>query len=324
MAETTVYADGQPIALDIAMQAAQWLTTLMDGDATAAQRQAWRTWRDAHPDHDRAWRHIEQVSGNFQELDARASRQALARQPTARRQGLRALIWLAAFGATGWFASRSDTAHTLLADVSTGATRRHITLADGTALHLNVHTAVNLRYTASGRLLQLVRGEIHVATAQEHRTPYRPFVVETTHGRALALGTRYVVRKDDDRTMVAVEQGRVRLTPRDGGGAAVIVGAGQGAGMTNNQVLPVRASGPEAWAWRQGLLLADAMRLRDFIHELSRYRSGVIACDDAVGDLRISGVYPLADTDAVLRALPEALPVRVQYRTPYWVQLQAK
>mgnify|MGYP001096544758 FL=1 len=324
MAETTVYADGQPIALDIAMQAAQWLTTLMDDDATAAQRQAWRTWRDAHPDHDRAWRHIEQVSGNFQELDARASRQALARQPTARRQGLRALIWLAAFGATGWFASRSDTAHTLLADVSTGATRRHITLADGTALHLNVHTAVNLRYTASGRLLQLVRGEIHVATAQEHRTPYRPFVVETTHGRALALGTRYVVRKDDDRTMVAVEQGRVRLTPRDGGGAAVIVGSGQGAGMTNNQVLPVRASGPEAWAWRQGLLLADAMRLRDFIHELSRYRSGVIACDDAVGDLRISGVYPLADTDAVLRALPEALPVRVQYRTPYWVQLQAK
>lgn len=323
MAETTVYADGQPIALDIAMQAAQWLTTLMDGDATVAQRQAWRTWRDAHPDHDRAWRHIEQVSGNFQELDARASRQALARQPTARRQGLRALVWLAAFGATGWFASRSDTAHTLLADVSTGATRRQITLEDGTALHLNVHTAVNLRYTASGRLLQLVQGEIHVATAQEHRMPYRPFLVETTHGRALALGTRYLVRKDDDRTMVAVEQGRVRLTPRDGG-AAVIVAAGQGAGMTNNQVLPVRAVGPEAWAWRQGLLLADSMRLRDFIHELSRYRSGFIACDDAVGDLRISGVYPLADTDAVLRSLPDALPVRVQYRTPYWVQLQAK
>jgi len=323
MAETTVYADGQPIALDIAMQAAEWLTTLMDGDATVAQRQAWRAWRAAHPDHDRAWRHIEQVSGNFQELDARASRQALARQPTARRQGLRALVWLAAFGATGWFASRSDTAHTLLADVSTGATRRQITLEDGTALHLNVHTAVNLRYTASGRLLQLVQGEIHVATAQEHRTPYRPFLVETTHGRALALGTRYVVRQDDDQTMVAVEQGRVRLTPRDGG-AAVIVAAGQGAGMTNNQVLPVRAIGPEAWAWRQGLLLADAMRLRDFIHELSRYRSGFIVCDDTVSDLRISGVYPLSDTDAVLRSLPDALPVRVQYRTPYWVQLQAK
>lgn len=323
MAETTVYADGQPIALDIAMQAAEWLTTLMDGDATAAQRQAWCAWRDAHPDHDRAWRHIEQVSGNFQELDARASRQALARQPTARRQGLRALVWLAAFGATGWFASRSDTAHTMLADVSTGATRRQITLADGTVLHLNVHTAVNLRYTASGRLLQLVQGEIHVATAQEHGTPYRPFLVETTHGRALALGTRYVVRKDDDQTMVAVEQGRVRLTPRDGG-AAVIIAAGQGAGMTTGQVLPLRAIGPEAWAWRQGLLLADAMRLRDFIHELSRYRSGFIACDDAVGDLRISGVYPLSDTDAVLRSLPDALPVRVQYRTPYWVQLQAK
>ena len=320
---TTVYADGQPLALETAMQAAEWLTTLMSGDATPAERQAWRQWRQAHPDHERAWRHIEKVSGNFQALDAQASRQALARQPASRRQGLRALVLLAAFGATGWFGTRTQTARALVADVSTGATRRALVLADGSALHLNAHTAVNIRYTATERLLQLVKGELYIATAREAHTPYRPLLVETTHGRALALGTRYSVRHDDDVTTVAVEQGRVRLTPRSGTDSTVL-DAGHGAAMTGTGVLPAQAASPDTWAWRQGLLVADAMRLADFLHQLSRYRSGFIGCDADIGNLRISGVYPLGDTDAVLRALPEALPVTAHFRTAYWVQVKAK
>lgn len=318
-----VYADGQPLALDTAVQAAEWLATLMSGATTPAEQQAWRQWRQAHPDHERAWRHIEKVSGNFQALDAQASRQALARQPASRRQGLRALVLLAAFGASGWFGSRTQTARALVADVSTGATRRELVLADGSALHLNVHTAVNIRYTATERLLQLVQGELYIATAREARTPYRPLLVETVHGRALALGTRYSVRHDGDVTMVAVEEGRVRLTPHSGTDSTVLA-AGRSAAMTDTGVLPAHATSSDTWAWRQGLLVADAMRLGDFLHELSRYRSGFIGCDAEVANLRISGVYPLGDTDAVLRALPEALPVAAQFRTAYWVQVKAK
>lgn len=318
-----MYADGQPLALETAMQAAEWLTTLMGGDATADEQQAWRDWRQAHPDHERAWRHIEHVSGNFQALDAQASRQALAQRPASRRQGLRALVLLAAFGATGWFGSRTQTARALVADVSTGALRRELVLSDGSALQLNVHTAVNIRYTASERLLQLVKGELYIATAREVHTPYRPLLVETVHGRALALGTRYSVRHDADATSVAVEQGRVRLTPHDGTDS-VVLAAGRGAAMTTTGVLPAHPTSSDTWAWRQGLLVADAMRLGDFLHELSRYRSGFLGCDADVRELRISGVYPLGDTDAVLRALPDALPVAAHFRTAYWVQVKAK
>lgn len=318
-----MYADGQPLALETAMQAAEWLTTLMSGDTTPAEQQAWRQWRQAHPDHERAWRHIEQASGNFQALDAQAGRQALTQRPASRRQGLRALVLLAAFGATGWFGSRTQTARALVADVSTGAARRELVLADGSTLHLNVHTAVNLRYTATERLLQLVKGELYIATAREAHTPYRPLLVETVHGRALALGTRYSVRHDDDFTTVAVEQGRVRLTPHSGTDS-VVLDAGHGTAMTDTGVLPAHTTSSDTWAWRQGLLVADAMRLGDFLHELSRYRSGFIGCDAEVADLRISGVYPLADTDAVLHALPDALPVAAHFRTAYWVQVKAK
>ncbi|MCB7479630.1 hypothetical protein LG345_15375, partial [Lactiplantibacillus plantarum] len=67
----------------------------------------------------------------------------------------------------------------------------------------------------------------------------------------------------------------------------------------------------------------DNMRLDDFIAELGRHRSGRIACDPSVAALRISGSYPLGDSDRILAAVERALPVRVERYTRYWVTLRA-
>ena len=332
MRAATVYAHGQPIDLAVAMQAAEWLTTLMSGESTPAEKTAWQQWRQAHPDHERAWKHIESVSGGLRELDGPASRQALLQSPhspsISRRGSLRLLAWVSAIGLTGWFGARSDyapgMARAALADLSTGVgERRELALPDGTRLHMNSGSAVNIRFTDTQRMLQLVRGEVFSATARETRRPYRPFLVETADGQAQALGTRYSVRQEDGRTSVAVEQGAVRLTPREGAGS-LVVQAGQGGAMTARSIVPAHAVSPDIWAWRQGLLLADAMPLRDFLHELSRYRHGLLGCDDAVAGLRISGVFPLADLDSVLLSLPDSLPVDVRLRTRYWVQVEAR
>jgi transmembrane sensor len=332
MCAATVYAQGQPIDLAIAMQAAEWLTTLMSGDTTPAQTAAWQQWRQAHPDHERAWRHIESVSGGLRALDAQASRKALLQgsgaHPVSRRNSLQLLAWIATIGVTGWFGARSEHApgfaRAALADLSTGVgERRELTLPDGSHLHLNSGSAVNIRYTGTQRLLQLVRGEVYIATARETGRAYRPFLVETAQGQAQALGTRYSVRETGNTTLVAVEEGAVRLMPRHGD-ANLVVRAGQGGGMTAQHALPAHTVSPDIWAWRQGLLLADAMLLRDFLHELSRYRHGLLGCDDAVAGLRISGVFPLADLDAVLLSLPDSLPVNVRLRTRYWVQVEAR
>ncbi|HNR11604.1 MAG TPA: hypothetical protein PKN72_10460 [Nitrosomonas europaea] len=73
-----------------------------------------------------------------------------------------------------------------------------------------------------------------------------------------------------------------------------------------------------ATAWTRGLLVAERMRLEDFLAELGRYRSGVLRCDPAVRDLIVSGVYSLDDTDQSLRLLAQALPVQVQTVTRWW------
>ncbi|MGK5058690.1 FecR domain-containing protein [Janthinobacterium sp. LB2P49] len=332
MRGATVYAQGQPIDLAIAMQAAEWLATLMSGETTPAEKTAWQQWRQAHPDHERAWKHIESVSGGLRALDAQASRKALLPSPNSRsisrRNSLQLLAWVSTIGITGWFGARSsyapDIARAALADLSTGVgERRELALPDGTRLHLNSGSAVNIRYTGTQRLLQLVRGEVFIATARETGLPYRPFLVETAHGHAQALGTRYSVRQAEGSTLVAVEDGAVRLMPRHGD-ATPVIRAGQGGGMTAQGTLPAYAVSPDIWAWRQGLLLADAMPLRDFLNELSRYRHGLLGCDDAVAGLRISGVFPLADLDAVLLSLPDSLPVDVRLRTRYWVQVEAR
>lgn len=69
------------------------------------------------------------------------------------------------------------------------------------------------------------------------------------------------------------------------------------------------------------MLYADDARLGDFVRDLARYRPGVLRCAPEIADLRISGAYRLADTDAVLALLQEALPVRVVQRTRWWVSV---
>jgi len=70
--------------------------------------------------------------------------------------------------------------------------------------------------------------------------------------------------------------------------------------------------------------VVERMRLADFVVELGRYRPGVLRCDGAVSKVLVSGAFPLADTDAVLRMLEETLPIRVRSLSRYWVTIAAR
>jgi transmembrane sensor len=69
------------------------------------------------------------------------------------------------------------------------------------------------------------------------------------------------------------------------------------------------------------MLPVDGMPLAEFLAELRRYRTGWIDCAPEVASLPISGAFPLADTDRVLAAVADTLPLRLRYRTRYWVSV---
>ncbi len=71
-------AGGQPISEATADQAAQWLTLLMSGEASHEERQRWQQWRAAHPDHERAWQHIEAITGRLKQMEPKAAYRTLS------------------------------------------------------------------------------------------------------------------------------------------------------------------------------------------------------------------------------------------------------
>ena len=72
------------------------------------------------------------------------------------------------------------------------------------------------------------------------------------------------------------------------------------------------------------MLAVHDMRTGRFLAELSRYRHGRLGCSADVADLRLSGIFPLADTEAVLETLPHLLPVAVHRFTRYWVDVRRR
>ena len=85
--------------------------------------------------------------------------------------------------------------------------------------------------------------------------------------------------------------------------------------FTATQIMPIEPTSTDTAAWTQGMLVASNMRLADFLSELGRYRDGYLRCDPSIADFRLSGTYPLSDTDRVLNTLASTLPVELEYIT---------
>ncbi|WP_109481946.1 FecR domain-containing protein [Paraburkholderia sp. C35] len=311
------------IAPHVARRAVEWWLDLQGGH-TASQRSAFERWRTEHVDHERAWQHIQTVSQRLQVLNDGAARAALTRpRSSARRSGVKALVLLFFAGGTAWIARDQMTSRGWGADLRTGTgEQRNATLADGTRLTLNTASAVDIRFSATERRIVLLRGEIMVVTGHDDGASPRPFVAQTAQGTSIPLGTRFSLRQEESTTRLDVFEGAVKVEPLRAPDAARVVHAGERVRFTSTQTLPVEPTSADAAAWTQGMLIASNMRLADFLAEIGRYRHGFLRCDPSVADLRLSGTYPLSDTDRVLDTIGNTLPVELEYITRYWATVK--
>jgi transmembrane sensor len=313
---------GRPdVEPEVARRAVHWWVEMNSGEPRDSHRRAFERWLAAHPDHAAAWRHIESVSGRIHGVaeHAGAARAALAQQPPRKRRStLKALALLMFAGTGAWVAEERTPWRAWTADYRTAVgERRTVTLADATVLTLDTNSAVDVRFTATERRVRLVRGAL-MATTGHLAMEARRFFVDTAQGSLEALGTRFAVRQDDADTRLDVFEGAVRIEPADAPGNALVLHAGERARFDRREVSSREPLVADTAAWTDGLIVATSMRLADFLAELSRYRPGVLRCDPAIADLRLSGTYPLDNTDRVLDALERALPIRVAYATRYW------
>lgn len=302
----------------ILAEAVDWYVRLNDSQADAATEQAWLVWLHVDPRHAEAWQRVQQLQQRLAVTSPQLAAAALQGARQGRRNALKVLGLLLGAGMVGWQGYRASP---LSADYATRVgERRRVTLADGSRLELNTDTRVDIRFDAVQRLIELQQGEILVQTTQDSR----PLRVRSAEGSIRALGTRFVVRQLEDTTRVTVEEHAVQIQPRLAATAIAQVEAGQSVEFRADQLGTVQSSPANASAWTQGMLVAVDWRLDQLLAELSRYRHGYLGCAPEVAGMRLSGAFNVTDDEAILASLQDALPVRVQRLTRYWVRLEGR
>lgn len=309
-----------PIAPAIVEQASEWLMLHWGGELDAEQRQAFARWKTAHPDHHRAWARLQQLQQTLSGVPAESARAVLRDAPDQQRRAALKLLGVLLVAGGGYAVQGSQPWRNAMAGERTAVGEvRHLTLADGTRLDLNSDTAVDLRYSARERRITLISGEILLNSGHDAT---RPLIVETQAGDIQALGTRFAVRDAQGGTRVDLYEGQLHVRPQHA--AAQYLNAGDSLWFNAAQTGAVRAADLNASTWSQGRLTAERQPLGQFIADLARHRPGWLRCDAAVAGLLLTGVFPLDDSDAILAALEQSLPVRVEAVTRYWVTVKTR
>lgn len=186
---------------------------------------------------------------------------------------------------------------------------RDIALDDGSILHLNSDSEAEVRFTANGRKVRIIKGEASFDVAHDQK---RPFDVEARSAVIRAVGTAFNVRMRPSVIELTVTQGTV--TVHSGGSTAQKVAAGSGA-VIQPRTIALTHLGPklvdQRTAWREQVVELDGETIEQAAGEFNRYRATPILIGDSrVSALRIGGRFRINDSREFLSALQLSLPIR--------------
>ena len=191
-----------------------------------------------------------------------------------------------------------------------GATRRAVTLDDGTRVYLDVASIIEVRFDATRRDVTLVQGRALFDAAHDST---RPFVVTVGTDRVTALGTVFQVDREPSEVVVTLAQGSVTVTSQEGDGSVQLAPGEElrsSAGSTRWSKRSVDAQ--SATSWSLGKHIFREQRLGDAVREINRYADKrVRLADPRLDKLVVSGEFSTGDSESIVDALAVALPVRV-------------
>jgi transmembrane sensor len=309
-------------------QAAEWMIRLHESQASDSLRLEFERWKQQGPQHAAAAARMQSVVGSLQALRGQpaptkaALNAAFAGQRSGRhKRGTRAWVLAVCLALPALAVQRGGYVSLWLADASTGpGDWKTLQLQDQSSLTLGGATAVNVRFEGGTRQVELLQGEILVEVAHDSA---RPFVVRTAEGTLRALGTRFVVRREQGATRLIMLQSRVLAKSADTE-QSLEVGAGGQALLREHSVALAGQVDPRSVddAWRRHQLVVDGQPLGDVLDEIARHRRGYVHFDrKALAGLQVNAVLPLDDPDQALRLLADSLPIRIRQYTPWFLQV---
>jgi transmembrane sensor len=320
---------------EIEAAAAAWDAALRGTPVSDLDREAFRAWLEADPEHRATYERLEAAITALRGAAETPGLSALrdeARAGRRRARGWRSGYRVAAavtaallvLGAGLRVTGRTD--H-LLQDgrqyfaVAQGAhlyrtalnERTKVALADGSAVTLDADTRLLVKLSGPRRDVTLLVGRALFEVAKDAR---RPFIVRAGDRTVTALGTVFDVRLDERRVNVTLVEGRVVVRPvgRAKGEAQVLEPSQQlveraEAGQPTVRVVDTG----KALGWTNGEVFFEDETLEDAAREMNRYaRAKIIVADPAIAGLRINGMFRAGNQTGFAGALQATLPVEVR------------
>lgn len=200
------------------------------------------------------------------------------------------------------------------------------TLEDGSIIHLNTDSVIEVNYTSDYRRLKLIRGE---ALFDVQKNPQRPFQVMAKGQIAEAVGTQFSVRIDASVIAVTVSEGLVKLDSAQeqetgfqkrlknlfSNDEDIFLSAGQSASIINNtpQVIDLEPVIIERkMAWMQDEFIFAGEPLSYVVSEITRYNDVVINIAPELRSKPIGGRFQTNDVNRILEALELSEDIKVK------------
>jgi transmembrane sensor len=205
----------------------------------------------------------------------------------------------------------------LFADVYITAVgeQRTVVLPDRSRMSLNTATRARVSFKRNVRIIELDYGE---ATFSVTPNAKRPFEVYAAHGRARALGTEFNVMSSSRGATVAVLSGKVEVTgPESLQAAPALLVRSQEVSYDAAHISAVQsANANRILAWHSGRIAFEDVDLEHAIAEFNRYTgTPIVLGDESLGTLRVTGVFRIGETDALLQSLNIAFGIRANKET---------
>jgi transmembrane sensor len=320
---------------DVEAAAAMWDARLRGARVRDADREAFRVWLEAEPEHRLAYELLEaaisalRAAAEMPGLGAlRDEARASVRQAHGWRSAYRAaaavtaaLIVLAlGLEVTGrtdgllrdgrQWAAVAEGAHLYRTALNE---RTRVALADGSAVTLDSDTRLLVKLSGAHRDVMLLGGRALFEVAKD---PRRPFIVRAGDRTVTALGTVFDVRLDEQRVHVTLLEGRVVVRPvgRAKGEAQVLEPSQQLVERADEGPPVVRVvDTAKAMGWTEGQVFFEDETLESAAREMNRYaRTKIVVADPAIAGLRINGMFRAGNQTGFAGALQTTLPVEVR------------
>ncbi len=205
--------------------------------------------------------------------------------------------------------------------------QKNITLSDGSVVHLNTDTVIEVTYTDSQRLVDLVKGEAHFTVAHDKQ---RPFSVNAGQNSVTAVGTAFNMQYVENQAFeLVVTEGRVLVKQNDSAGSQSGVQslvsrkpvAAEGLLMFSGEKAMVKGGVKqkhnvsendidEDLAWQKGMIVFKGEPLQKVLQEIGRYTPIQFKLmSDELKERRVAGFFKVGDIDGLLFALKNSFQI---------------